>query len=113
MSAPSSRLRLRSTHEPLAFQVIPSATTSDRDTVILEMAMQALGRDTKNPIAVEITGEEQVKRFIIRAKNLAALHHAEHQLRLRFPQAQIRYLAASEDPFRLEHGEVVETVELL
>lgn len=96
----------------LAIQVIPPRTTDERDVVILQVMMQSLVLDKENPVTLEITGEQTAKRFILRATRAASLDHVEAQIRLRYPQADIRPLLADQDPWRLGPKEGVSVIEL-
>ena len=97
----------------LAFEVIPPRSEDGIQEVVgLETVMQSLVLTARQPIALEIAGSANRKRFLVRATAHPALVHAEQQLRLRYPQADIQYLTEANDPFRLFPNETVTVAEL-
>jgi hypothetical protein len=94
-------------------EVIPYLTTDpQKPAVNLEVAMQALVLDERDPLALEITGEESAKRFLLRANRPETVAHAEAQLRMRYPQAVFVPVTAQDDPLVCRPGEAVSVMEL-
>jgi hypothetical protein len=94
-------------------EVIPYLTKDlQKPTVNLEVAMQALVLDERDPLALEITGEESAKRFLLRANCPETVAHAEAQLRMRYPQAVFVPVTAQDDPLVCRPGEAVSVMEL-
>ena len=97
----------------LVFQVIaPRSEDGAQEVVGLETVMQSLVLSARLPIALEIAGSATRKRFLVRATDPLALSHAEQQLRLRYPQADIVHLTDADDPLRLLSNETVSVAEL-
>jgi hypothetical protein len=95
------------------FEVIaPRSQDGAREVVGLESVMQSLVLDARHPIALEIAGTPTRKRFLVRATDAVALSHAEHQLRLRYPQADIRRVSTADDPLQRRASETVTVAEL-
>src|SRR5689334_7919150 len=93
------------------FEVIPPRSEDGNQEIVgLETVMQSLVLSAKQPIALEIAGTAMCKQFLVRATDSFALSHAEQQLRLRYPQADIRYV--TDDPLRLGTDEAVSIAEL-
>ena len=78
----------------------------------LAAAMHSLVLDERSPIALEIAGMSSQRCFLLRATTPEALEHALTQLRARYPQADMRPLAADEDPCVVHPGETASAVEL-
>jgi hypothetical protein len=95
-------------------EVIAHLTTADPGAhqVNLETAMQALVLDPRHPVALEITGEQTAKRFLVRAQRPETLAHAEAQVRMRYLQASFDPVSAADDPLVCRAGEGVSVVEL-
>jgi hypothetical protein len=94
-------------------EVIPYLTTDpQKPAVNLEVAMQALVLDERDPLALEITGEESAKRFLLRASRPETIAHAEAQLRMRYPQAVFVPVTEQDDPLVCHPGEAVSVIEL-
>jgi Type IV secretion-system coupling protein DNA-binding domain len=95
------------------FEVIaPRSQDGAREVVGLETVMQSLVLSARHPIALEVAGTPTRKRFLVRATDAVSLSHAEHQLRLRYPQADIRHVSATDDPLQLLPHETVTVAEL-
>ncbi|MBV9257935.1 MAG: hypothetical protein JO215_07940 [Ktedonobacteraceae bacterium] len=100
---------------PFALQMIPSAHHHQGhhdEQVWLATTMRSLVLDQRHPIALEITGTDQQRSLLIRARNAEDLKHVETQLQARFPHASFLPLTGREDPFHLSPGETVSVVEL-
>src|SRR5579859_688211 len=97
---------------PLAIQIIPYGRGAACEGQALETMMQRLVLSAHHPVTLEITGECQKKRFILRATCPVALEHAKAQLRLAYPQADIRPLTWDDDPWQSHLNETVSVVEL-
>jgi hypothetical protein len=80
--------------------------------VTLESALQSLVLDPKHPVALEIAGTATDRRFLLRATTPAACEHARRQLRMRYPQADMREVTEDDDPLTLKPGEAVSVIEL-
>ncbi len=94
-------------------EVIPYLTTDpQKPAVNLEVAMQALVLDERDPLALEITGEGSAKRFLLRACRPETVAHAEAQLRMRYPQAIFVPVTEQDDPLECQPGEAVSVIEL-
>ncbi len=78
----------------------------------VEAIMQSLVLDEEHPVALELAGTTESRRFIVRATTATALDHAESLLRARYPQIEIRPLWPREDPLTLGEHEAVSVVEL-
>ncbi len=100
---------------PSVLQMIPSVhhhQGRDQDQVQLATVMRSLVLDQKHPIALEVTGTDQQRSLLIRARNPNDLKHVETQLQARLPYALFVSLGAHEDPFHLRLDETVSVVEL-
>jgi hypothetical protein len=91
-------------------QVVPARAGTARDLPALETAMQGLALDERSPVALEIAATKTERRFLLRAEEEGALHHLEHQIQARYPQAVMR--AVEYDPWRLDTGEEASLWEL-
>ncbi len=89
--------------------MIPAYHETEEPAQILA-AMQSLVIDT--PVALEIAGTSDQRRFLMRARQQASLLHVETQLRARYPQAQFVWLAPDDDPLCLRSDEGLTVVEL-
>lgn len=96
----------------LVVEIIPPYQTNVQQQVHLATAMHGLVLDAAHPVALEITGTQQRRRFLLRATTQEALAHAVTQVRARLPQADIRPLETDHDPFTLHTGEGVSALEL-
>ncbi|GCE23230.1 type IV secretion system DNA-binding domain-containing protein [Dictyobacter kobayashii] len=92
--------------------VIPSAREHEMEGISLTSAMHSLVLDRHAPITLELTGTATQRRLLIRSKTQEGLDHAVTQLRARYPQADFRRMAVTDDPFVLRPGETVSAVEL-
>ncbi len=94
-------------------EVIPYLSTDPQQaSVNLEVAMQALVLDERDPLALEITGEGSAKRFLLRACRPETVAHAQAQLRMRYPQAIFVPVSTQDDPLVCRAGEAVSVIEL-
>lgn len=100
---------------PLALQLLPSAHSHrEREQHSLQLAtmMRSLVLDQRHPLALEIVGTRQQRRWLIRARTPQALAHVKTQLQARLPQARLLPLSGHDDPFHLSPMETVSAVEL-
>ena len=100
---------------PLVLQIIPSVhhrQGRDDEQVQLATTMRSLVLDQLHPIALEVSGTDQQRSLLIRARNADDLKHAEMQLQARLPQATFIALVGRDDPFALRPDETVSVVEL-
>ena len=97
---------------PLACMIVAPRSIDDDQHVVLASAISGLALDRRHPVALEIAGTPMTKQFLLRATTPEALDHAIAQLRARYPQANVTYLQAGEDPFRRSPDEAVSAVEL-
>lgn len=84
----------------------------EKNEVALASAMHGLVLDVKHPLALEIAGTPSTKQFLLRTTTAEAMNHAIAQIRARYPQASITPLDGADDPFHLDPGEAVSTIEL-
>ncbi|BCL80645.1 hypothetical protein ccbrp13_31100 [Ktedonobacteria bacterium brp13] len=98
--------------QTFALSIIPPLQTQ-QEQIMLEAAMQSLVLDSQHPVALELSGSNEERRFIVRATTQTALDHIETLLRAQYPQLEVRPLRPFEDPFRLEPHESVSAVELV
>lgn len=96
-----------------AIQIVPPLHSNTEHAIALEATMQSLVLDRRHPIALELAGTVQRRRFIVRATTQMALDHVESLLHAQYPQSEIRPLPADDDPFRLDPGEAITAVELV
>src|ERR1700733_10594273 len=94
-------------------QIVPPLHSNTEHAIALEATMQSLVLDRRHPIALELAGTVQRRRFIVRATTQMALDHVESLLHAQYPQSDIRSLPAEDDPFRLDPGEAITAVELV
>jgi hypothetical protein len=85
---------------------------AERNPVVLEAAMQSLALSQRHPVALEIAGTANYRRFFLRATTDKGYIHALAQLRARYPQAGILRVKVEDDPLRLADDEAVSVVEL-
>jgi len=97
--------------KPLAFSVIPPLHEKI-DMAAVEAIMQSLVLDEEHPVALELAGTTESRRFIVRTTKATARDHAEALLRARYPQIEIRPLWPHEDPLTLGEHEAISVVEL-
>jgi hypothetical protein len=100
---------------PHVLQLIPSVHRHqgrDEEQVQLAAVMRSLVLDQRHPIALEVSGTDQQRSLLIRARNSDDLKHVETQLQARLPQATFVPLVGSDDPFHLRPDETVSVVEL-
>ncbi|GER88955.1 hypothetical protein KDW_31170 [Dictyobacter vulcani] len=92
--------------------VIPPSRGHGQEVVQLTAAMHSLVLNDRHPIALELVGTAEQRRFVIRATSQEGLDHAITQLRARYPLAYFRSLLADDDPFVLRAGETISAIEL-
>ena len=78
----------------------------------VETTMQALTSTLGRPLALELVGTTQSRRFIVRASTMSDAQQLVGQLRARYPQAEIRCIDPADDPLQVQAGETVSIVEL-
>jgi Helicase HerA, central domain len=100
---------------PLALQMIPSSHHHQGrhdEQIQLATTMRSLVLDQRHPIALEVSGTDQQRSLLIRARNADDLKHVETQLQARLFHASFVPLVGRDDPFHLLPGETVSVVEL-
>ena len=100
---------------PHVLQLIPSVHRHqgrDEEQVQLATVMRSLVLDQQHPIALEVSGTDQQRCLLIRARTSNDLKHVETQLQARLPQATFVPLMGHDDPFHLRPDETVSVVEL-
>jgi hypothetical protein len=95
----------------LASVIVPR-TSSTRDIIVLETAMQALALDKKHPVALELAATASSRHFLLRATSAMSLAHLKGQVQARYPQAIIIPVDKLDDPLVLQEGETVAAIEL-
>ena len=78
----------------------------------IESAMHALVSAVGRPVALELIGTAEARRFVVRATTTADLKQVIAQLRARYPQAVFCPLDPADDPLQLRPGETVSLIEL-
>lgn len=94
-----------------AVEIIPPRV-GQRALADLATVMQALVSRVGRPVALELVGMANARRFVVRAANQEDLARVVAQLRARYPQAEFRSLDAASDPLILRAGEAVSIAEL-
>jgi hypothetical protein len=74
--------------------------------------MATLAIDARQPVALEIAGDERGIRFQLRARTREAASHLASQVQALYPQTRMVRLSPQDDPLRLERDEAVTVVEL-
>ena len=95
-----------------ASEVISPRATSTRDLPALETLMQSLVLDAQSCVALEVVGQDHLRRFVLRGNSQPSLDHLESQIRALYPQAEIIPLPSDEDPWRLGSDEAITALEL-
>ncbi len=97
--------------ETQAVEIIPPRA-GRRALTDIESVMHALVSTVGRPVALELVGTAEARRFIVRAKDLGDLTRLVAQMRARYPQAEFRPLDPADDPLSLHPGEAVSMIEL-
>ncbi len=95
----------------LAVEVIPPRV-GRRAFTDIESVMQALVSAVGHPVALDLVGTTDARRFLVRATSTADLARVVAQLRARYPQAAFHPLDAGNDPLRIDPGEAISALEL-
>src|SRR5579859_6093471 len=95
-----------------ASEVISPRATSTRDLPALETLMQSLVLDVQSCVALEIVGQDHLRRFVLRGSSQPSLDHLESQIRALYPQAEIIPLPREEDPWMVGPDEAITALEL-
>jgi len=82
---------------PGPLEVVPPRLNEKGPTAV-ENLLQALALDVRQPFSLELAGEPGKVRFLVRASTSDMRAHLAGQLRLAYPQAELRDLGGSDDP---------------
>jgi hypothetical protein len=98
--------------QDMLVEIIPTRGPLEAGLERFVALMQSLVVDRRHPVALEIVGEQQARRFLIRTKSSEAMTHVLTQIQARLPQVQILLLDRHDDPLLLKGGEVLTVREL-
>lgn len=94
-----------------ALEVIPPRL-NEKTPAAVETLLQALALDRGRPFALELAGEPGRVRFLARTADAEVQTHLASQLRLAYPQAELRAVAPEDDPARPADGLAAAAAEL-
>src|SRR5579884_4304678 len=106
------RSKAQETRESLVLQFVPSFHREEQDLLLLSTALQGLVLDARHPVALELAGTAHQRAWLMRASTPEALHHAEIQVRARFPDAAFVPVPRQDDPLQVASGETMSALEL-